>query len=170
MKLTKERKIYAGLFVLAACAFAGDQLFSGPKEAAASVDAAVVATAQAAPAAAGATKPNPHSANTTQLAQRLRALDHEEALSASALSDPFKLSKTWDGAALAQGDGSISSFIQRHRLTAVMVSGVRGSAIIDGELVRVGQSLEGFKLVEVSTKSAMFERNKQIARLTLTDN
>ena len=68
-------------------------------------------------------------------------------------------------------DGRAFTFGQRHRLTAVMVSGARGgSAIIDGQLIKVGQSLEGFKLIEVSTRSATFEYNKQIARLTLTDN
>jgi hypothetical protein len=169
MKLTKERKIYAGLLVLAACAFIGDQVFSGPTEAAASADVAV-ATAPAAKPLAPAAEPI-RSTITTRLAQRLRALDHDQALSATALSDPFKLSKTWGSGSGSPADGQAWSFSQRHRLTAVMVAGARGgSAILDGELIRVGQSLDGFKLIEVSTQSATFECNKQLARLTLTDN
>lgn len=168
MKLTKERKIYGGLFLVALCALIGDQVFSGPSRAAAA-DSEVVASApvHTAPAAT----PVAHSAITNQLAQRLRTLDHDQALSASALSDPFKVSKIWDGAADGPTVNRIWAFNQRHHLTAVMVSGARGgSAIIDGELVRLGQSLEGFKLIEVSTRSATFECNKQLARLTLTDN
>jgi hypothetical protein len=170
MKLTKERKIYVGLFVLAAGAFLGDQLFSGPNAASADVEPAAVATARPASSPASASV-SPRAAMTVQLAERLRTLDHDQALSATALSDPFKLSKSWDGLSDAPADGQAWSFSRRHRLTAVMVSGARGgSAIIDGQLVAVGQSLEGFKLVEVSTRSATFEHDKQIARLTLTDN
>ena len=170
MKLTKERKIYAGLFVVAACVFVGDQIFSGPKEAAASTDQAVVATARPPHAAPPASTASTHSRITNQLAQRLRTLDHDQALSATALSDPFKLSKAWDNGSDALADGRAWSFNQKHHLTAVMVSGGRGTAIIDGQLVRLGQSIDGFKLVEVSTKSAVFECNKQIARLVLADN
>ena len=45
MKLTKERKIYAGLVVVAACALIGDLVFSGPQQAAANADVAMVAPA-----------------------------------------------------------------------------------------------------------------------------
>lgn len=170
MKLTKERKIYAGLFLVAVCAFIGNEVFSGPSEASAA-DAAPVASAPVRTAAPAAPTVSQHSAMTDQLAQRLRTLDHDEALSASAVSDPFKLSKSWEGASDGPTDNRVWAFNQRHHLTAVMVSGARGgSAIIDGELVRVGQSLEGFKLIEVSTRSATFECNKQIARLALSDN
>jgi hypothetical protein len=168
MKLTKERKIYAGLFIVAACAFAGDQIFSGPKEAAANADVAVV-TARPAPAAT-ATAVSNHTLITTELAQKLRALDHDQALSAAPLSDPFTLSKTWETSD-ASVDGRLSGFNQRHHLTAVMVGGAReSSAIIDGQLVRVGQSIDGFKLIEVSRTSATFECHKQLARLVLADN
>jgi len=167
MKLTKERKIYAGLFLVALCALVGDQIFSGPS-AASAADTEPVASATVHAAAPAVTQ---HSAIIKQLAQRLRTLDHDEALSASAVSDPFKLSKSWESASDGPTDNRVWAFNQRHHLTAVMVSGARGgSAIIDGDLVRVGQSLEGFKLIEVSTRSATFECNKQLARLALADN
>ena len=51
-----------------------------------------------------------------------------------------------------------------------MVGNARGSsALIDGQLVRVGQSIEGHTLVEVTTRSAIFECNKQVVRLAMSD-
>jgi hypothetical protein len=172
MKLTKERKIYAGLFVAAACALIGDQLFSGSQPVPASAVAAIVASAEphkaAAPVIAAS---SPRSATLVGLAQKLRNLDHDQVLSASALSDPFQMPKGWDNASDSPADNRVATFSQRHHVSALMVSGARGgSAIIDGQPVRVGQSLDGFKLVEVSTKSAVFEWNKQVARLVLPDN
>jgi hypothetical protein len=180
MKLTKERKIYVGLFVLAAAAFVGDQLFSGPSHPEASAEAALVvpAAARTAAIASISTAKERASASLEQggsslrLAEKLAAVDREQALSTTELSDPFQTAKSWD-APQVSSDNRPAAFAQRHKLTAVMVSSARNggeSAIIDGELVRVGQSLDGFRLIEVSTRSAVFECNKQLARLALADN
>ena len=50
-------------------------------------------------------------------------------------------------------------------LQAVIVAGPHSIANVDGVLVRVGESVKGYRLLEVHDRSAVFERNN--ARLTL---
>jgi hypothetical protein len=172
MKLTKERKVLVGILAVAGCALVWDQCFSGPEaDAPAGAEAALVAPvgapAKPAPTAMGSVEQTPP---LLRLTEKLQAVDREQQLSITPLSDPFKIPAAWTGpGAVFEGTGA--TFAQRHHLTAIMVSGARrGSAIIDGELVRVGQTLDGYKLVEVTTRSAVFECNQQVARLVLSDN
>lgn len=47
----------------------------------------------------------------------------------------------------------------RLNLQAVMVAGPQSIANVDGVMVRVGESINGYRLLEVAHRSAVFEKN-----------
>jgi hypothetical protein len=54
----------------------------------------------------------------------------------------------------------------RFQLNAVLAAGSNSIANVDGVMVRVGESVQGYRLVAVQDRSAVFEKNN--ARHTLT--
>ena len=44
-------------------------------------------------------------------------------------------------------------------LNAVLVAGAHSMANVDGVMVRVGESVQGYRLLEVQDRSAVFEKN-----------
>jgi hypothetical protein len=54
----------------------------------------------------------------------------------------------------------------RLKLNAVLAAGSDSIANVDGVMVRIGESVQGYRLVAVSDRSAVFEKNN--AKVTLT--
>ena len=48
-------------------------------------------------------------------------------------------------------------FHQNHHLTGVMIAGPRAFAVVDGNMVAVGQSVEGVKLASVTQRAATWQ-------------
>jgi hypothetical protein len=169
MKWTKERKIYGGLLALGVVALIVDRLSGGPKDAAAQEDAAA---ALVAPNAAGKTAPPKTSRMADAamlaradlgLAERLRAATNGQLVSDKSVVDVFRPSRKWAGDAGGSGAAHPMSEAERykaaHRLTAVMMSGRGSRAIVDGTPLRLGESLDGFKLLSVDPGRAVLGRN-----------
>src|SRR5207248_1245566 len=76
------------------------------------------------------------------LAQRLRNTGKAQSLKVDEITDPFR--------ATAAAEQSGENFKTNHSLMAIMVSGRGGSAIISGKCVRVGQSVDGYKLESIA--------------------
>ena len=170
MKWTKERKIYGGLLALGVVALVVDRLSGGPKEAAAQQEDAA---ALVAPNVAGKSAPSKTArisdagavlarANIS-LAERLRAATSGQLVSDKSVVDVFRPSPKWAGAAAGGGDAHVLSDAERfklaHRLTAIMMSGRGSRAIVDGTPLRLGESLDGFRLLSVDPARAILGRN-----------
>ncbi|UCG33114.1 MAG: hypothetical protein JSU68_00495 [Phycisphaerales bacterium] len=54
-----------------------------------------------------------------------------------------------------------------HRLEAVLVAGSSSMAVVNGQTVYLGESLDGFALVSVEDRSAVFERGEERVTLIL---
>jgi hypothetical protein len=167
MKWTKERKIYGGLLALGVVALVIDRLSGGPKEAAAQEDAAALV----APNVAGKSAPskNARTADAAMLAradlglaERLRAATNGHLVSDKSVVDVFRASAKWAGDS-GVGTSHVMTDAERfkaaHRLTAVMMSGHSSRAIVDGTPLRLGESLDGFKLLSVDPGRAVLGRN-----------
>lgn len=170
MKVNKQQKILGCVLVIGAIALCSDRLFflkSGP---AATESAAASASEYAvAPAAASAapTKTTPITASTPvasvqniTLSQRLR--NAAAAQTNRPLKDAFAFSSAWGNGSDADNAAPASAsagevFKQSHRLTGVLSSNGRAVAMVDGKLVPVGQSVDGYRLVSISHRSATFE-------------
>ena len=88
------------------------------------------------------------------------------------MRDPFSLPASWPD----NGDGSggkgldaAATFIGTHRLTAVVIDGRESYAVLDDRFLVPGQSVDGFVLLSVGDRSAVFERDGRRITLELVD-
>jgi hypothetical protein len=170
MKLSRERKAYAGMLLLGLLALGTDRFiighpstagadeYSAQPEAAPAVEAPIVPdgpveTAQSA---------RPQTLSVGQRLVQFAGTDPEREL-----SDLFQLPPGWrpqhhEPQVLRPSGQFLSPAeqFQRRKLTGVLVETTglgRRQAIVDGQAILLGQSLDGFRLVEVTQKSAVFE-------------
>ncbi len=57
-------------------------------------------------------------------------------------------------------NGEPATSTRRLKLQAVMVAGPKSIANVDGTMVRIGDQIYGYRLVEVHERGAVFEKNK----------
>ena len=105
------------------------------------------------------------------VAQRLNELWPSRELNIAGARDPFSLPASW-----ADGDDegarrpkAAAEFLNVHRLTAVVIDGHRSRAFIDDHFASIGDEIDGFELVEVEARSAVFERDGTQVTLWLLD-
>jgi hypothetical protein len=109
------------------------------------------------------------------LAQQLCELADDRLLDATRVPDAFLAPVGWlpveSGpiAAAHEGSADAARFAARHTLTAVLVAGPRSHAVLDGEILLIGHSVEGFRLVDVRTRSAEFRSDHETVTLRLAD-
>ncbi len=157
MKLTKERKVFVGVLVVAVAALLMDQVFFAPASVSAGTVPPADASAGAAPTVlaedAGAA---PKTGSLAPIARRVR----ETGVEGHTLSDAFSIPESWGGIAASAGtDGVEEPGIDPARalsLSAVL-PGASGLAIINGHSVRVGEVVPGtgYRLISVRTGSAV---------------
>lgn len=184
MQLTKQQKIVGALLVLAVVAFGIDRWVIGTDD-----DLAVSAPAagrhagatrratarQARPLTVPATSaPEASLGSIASLATRLSCIAAAENLNLDRVRDAFRPPAAWVGTTRAVTPDEIALAargFQNRKLTAVIMrNSGRGVAIVDQRTVSVGQSLDGFVLVAVKERSAVFRRGGQRVELRLPDD
>ena len=55
------------------------------------------------------------------------------------------------------------------KLTATLRAGQRSMANVSGRIIKLGETINGYKLVKVDERSAVFVKNKQRRQLTIDD-
>lgn len=166
MAVTKQQKILGGVLALGLCAVGADQLFlqgGGPTAA----NAAAATTLPAGPASgtdADGTGTRPDTkpgldvlAGHAELADRLSDLAQTRALSADSMRQAFAPDTAWvrQDASVGRGDppDPQDRFTDVYTLEAVMASADGDAAVVNGRLLKVGQKLSGFTLVEVTMQT-----------------
>jgi len=156
--MTARRKAFIALLGIGMIALAADQLIPTSENPADEPDAEL-AVAQA-PAA----KKAPTAASTPaspSLSQRIaRAL--ERSTGANETRDIFLVPLAWIGPqkveqVIAAPAPRTPRFDEKHRLTALVVAGDRSGALIDGMMIKVGESIDGYRLMSVANNVAVFE-------------
>ena len=169
MKVTKQQKVYAGLLVLGLIALVLDRCVFTPSSADASDQASDLLIAK--PAQTRTESPAPaHKASATApagnpVALKLTQLSESMHLPGTAVKDAFCPAPTWSGGNTAGPGAEVRSFEQSHTLIGVMLGGASAAAMVDGKLVRVGQSIDGYKLLSVSKGKAVFQSGEITATL-----
>jgi hypothetical protein len=185
MALSKQRKAYVAILLVAAGFLTADRFILGtgatvPATAAAEPLslAKSVSNTTGAPAAQIAQQPGtPASSLPQSLATRLERLRDSAAdalVEASPqLIDPFTsppalaaIPAMLPAEQAALVDNKAEEFSRMHRLTAVMRSAADSSAVIGGRIYRVGDSLDGLTLIEIDRRSATFVGENDL-RVTL---
>jgi hypothetical protein len=165
MQLTKKHKVYGAVMGLCAIALLVDQLVPGPARATAETSAAsasdLVVPAEARGAGrAGATEQPPLWSRSV-IADRLETVAGEHRVAVADVTDAFRPSALWmpETPMVVHGDENEAAYRFRtgHRLTAVMNTADGGCAIVDGKGLFIGHQVDGFTLVSVGDRSAVFE-------------
>ena len=179
MKLSRERKFFVIICALALVALVVDRTMLSEASAgdnAGGDPSALLVAPSGTPTARGSSKgsnrtgqPTPSAAAISdmlaQMAERNRRLLEQT-------PDAFQPGSGWVTPDLAQpappdADVRVETFAKR-RVTSLVAGGRgRGGAMVDGRMVHVGQSLDGFTLVSVDSQSAFFEGRSVRVRLSL---
>lgn len=156
MKLTRKQGIYASVLLVALGALGIDAFSDGADSAAASTE-----TSYTAPKREPVTAKVP--AGPSQLAARLAQAVQAGALApgsageragvADPFADPQWLSSSAPGATTSvAGDQGI-------RLTSILQTGKTRVAMMDGQLVSVGQSHRGYRVLAIAAREVTLERD-----------
>jgi hypothetical protein len=167
MTLTKRQKVLVAVFVVGSAALLVDRVWLRPK--AASADSPTGSGANA-----SSTASSPSSGVTpdkSSVAQHLDSLWPEREPNFADVRDPFCLPSSWSG---VQKDGSgatgdpTAAFVATHPLSAVLAEGRVSYALVGDRLLTPGQEIDGFKLVSVGDRFAVFEGRGARVVLKLT--
>jgi hypothetical protein len=164
MLIEKKHKIYAGLIGAALAAWAVDANFLRPGEAGPQAAAGASAPKQQDQPALSLAAPHaPEDAAVTSkwLADRLTVWGRQNSSDAERQRDVFAAPQSWSRqltapVATQPTNTTALSFQRDHHIAAVIVNSKGGSILIDGRLVRVGQSIGGCKLTAVGPGRADF--------------
>ena len=179
---TKRQKILLGVLGLALTVFLADRVYlgmspAGPAQAEASEVAdtmgvlpdRVAALSRGEAATIGTGRPE------SELVKRLDAVRAAHLVQLEEVTDVFRPSQAWAGPA-PQTETPVNSdeiradeFAQDHRLEAAVVSSKGSIAIVNGWCLKIGQELDGFKLVSVGRDSVVFVSGAARATLRLAE-
>lgn len=174
MPLNKERKVLLGLLGSAGLILAADQILLGPPQGASASQ--TPATSQPTPTPA----PPPIDSTEGRDAKiemasvpvelvdtwnaRLREATTDNPLAAD-IADPFRAVEHFEP------ETSVlmtpQAFQEQHKLSSIMTGGDIGVAMINGKPVRLGQTVEGYRLIRVNDRSVEFRAGEEIVRLVL---
>ena len=180
-KLSRERKVIIGILGVALAGLAADRLFfssglTGPAEASAAagefaVDASLEALVEEIDAEP-ALIPERTESITATLAGQFEEYARQGSPDVTGLSDVFRPSDSWlqtsdapDG--VARTISAADEFGVSHTLSAVIMSRSNPGAVVNRQLITIGQEIDGFVLVSVNERSAIFEARDEQAILTL---
>lgn len=186
VELSAKRTFLFGLAALGAAALIADRVLlgggsvTGPAEAQASYEKGAVE------AGAGVSRTDTSTGTAVRrsgarpdspLLHRMKELPEADDYPRVAGLNAFKPPEAWlpepvevvEEEPEPEPDRRAENFAAMHRLTAVM-SGPSGDlAVIGGQTIRLGQSLDGFTLVAVDSRSAIFREGDVEVTLTLPE-
>jgi len=180
MTLSRSRTIVLAVLALAVTALLVDRLVLAPS-AGGPARARAASTAEGSPSGTGeASSPAPATSPQAdpgpRLADSLEAVAEPCELDPDRLRDGFVPAKAWleelvepppEAEASEPQTSPATRFAERHTLTSVILTSHSGSAVIDGKVVPVGQTIDGFRLIRLSRRSAVFEGDGEEVALHL---
>jgi len=170
MNLTKRQKMLSAVFLLGLVGLVADRTIlrpqGGPSAASAqsvSETPSAVGPSDSVPAADSAAAP-------ATVAERLNRLLSGPTASPDELRNPFSMPPSWSGTGATTAEkppDTTDVFLRKHQLKAVVMQGQEACAQIDDSFLVPGQSVDGFKLLSVNERTAVFEREGKQAILEL---
>jgi hypothetical protein len=170
MSLSKRQKTLSAVFLIGLVALVADRTIfrpqGGPR--AASADPRPVSVGSAGSSSNLSASQTP----PVTVAQRLSKLAGGPEAGSEELRDPFSLPPFWSDTT-AGNEGRIAEagggFARRHQFRAMAVRQGQSGALVDDSFLVPGQALDGFTLIWVGSRSALFERDGKQVKLHLVD-
>ena len=66
--------------------------------------------------------------------------------------------------------GMPETALSEHQLSSTLRAGKNSMIIVDGRVIRLGEKFNGYKLIAVHERAAIFLKNQKQSRLTLDNN
>ncbi len=170
MNMTKRQKTLLVVFFIGLSALVADRTFLRPQGGATAASAGLLQPAQ---------HPVLPTDNIPTLAEppvrpgAIKRLSHmwpNQDIAVEQMRDPFSLPSSWSdkvGDDNVRLSTAVARFISGHQLTAVVVDGRESYVLVNDRLLAPGQCLDGFMLVAVGDRSAVFEQDGKRAVLEL---
>ncbi len=182
MTASRSRKIIFVILTVAVAALVVDRLVlapsaTGPKQAGAATPGVPEASETSPSPSPGAEAPAETSSGP-RLAERLQTVADRFELDPTALRDGFVPSETWledlveapppsEPKTAPNPHAAADAFAENHTLTSVIMTSQGGSAVVDGKVVPVGRTIDGFRLVRLTRRTAVFEADGEEVELSL---
>jgi hypothetical protein len=178
MKLTRSQKASFAVLAVAVGAFVVDRTFFSP----ATADAAAPARSAVAEVVAGGISKieNAVTADVSASVEGLISakLKSIPGVNVNQVRDAFAPSAKWMDAhrppppamtASPERSSGAAEFVNAHKLTAVMAgrAGAGGDALVDGKVIHVGGKIGDWRLVSLTSRSAVFTADNARATLLL---
>ena len=168
MTLTKRQKTLLSVFGLGVIALVADRTILRPQGGPAAASASQSSDAERPSGGAPASEDQPP---PIDMADRLAALWSGQEPDLEQARNPFALPATWfatGGEALDRAPDAVRRFIRTHRLTAIGMQAGESYVMVDDQFLVPGRRIDGFTLVSVAERSALFECEGRQAVLELT--
>ena len=165
MNLTQRQKTLLAVVLVGLVGLVVDRTILRPQG---GPQAASAEAATDAPAAGAA--PDQNTPARRPLAERLNDLLAGAPSGPNDVRDPFCLPATWSGTggvAAERAPDAVRVFLGKHQLKAVLIQGGVSCAQVDDSYLSPGEYLDGFKLISVDQRSAVFECQGKQAVLEL---
>jgi len=172
MALNKRQKMSVGVLAIGLVALLVDRMYVLPQSAPAGQAAPADEYTVTATADRAAVPPPVSAPADLTVAAKLDAAWSDNNPHSDEPRDLFSLPSSWPTTRRSQETPrptvtAGSAFAARHRLEAITVDPQGKRALIDDKLLRLGETLEGFRLVAIDTESVAFERDGQHIQLEL---
>ena len=175
-KLSKQRKISLSVLGLLLLALVADRYVLSPEQVDADPSSAesLSGGAASAPLLDDSWLVDQNVQRGESLAVRLDGLAGERGYRGRFMPDAFAPSKQWIGeeevefVEPAPKADRAQRFIDNHQMTAVMAIGSGGYVSVNGEQLQIGQSIDGFTLISLGGRSAIFKSGDFVAELELS--
>jgi hypothetical protein len=157
MKITRQQKIYGAVLGLALAAWGIDAAASGKDSAVrpAAPGAGAGGNPAKSPVIAGRTAEGLPSQSVAVFSAKLQTfVDADGNLPET--RDAFRPSELWISDAGRGKDVTVQAFLQAHQLKTVISSDRIKAVVVDSSLLKLGDEIDGFRLVEISSMSARF--------------
>ncbi len=176
MKLTKQRKIGLITLALSLVGVVVDRVFMLPQSATAKQTSSTGQTTQVVLALDTSTGIDSNSVTPNEeLAERLKALWTDREFDPAMTKDVFSLPESWgvdpnapsDTQNTAPKPDPAAKFAETHKLNAIVVNSQGSRIMIDTRFLKIGEELDGFRLVKIDEDSVSFEAEDQVIVLKL---
>ncbi len=172
MELSRERKIFIGIFGTAIAALGIDRGLFGPSEAAAASPSGMAQITLADPVEEGASVQTGGVGRTISIfAERLQTLGGDGAVDPMTSGDAFSVPASWLEVEASEQETSTPKTPPGPptlRVTSVMPTKSGGIAIVEGRTYRQGEAIGDFVLETVEARSIILRRGDRLYRVELS--
>jgi hypothetical protein len=162
MNMTKRQKTLLVIFFIGLAALTADRTFLRPQGGASAASADTLPPAQGSVLLSDNIPTLADQPARPGVMERLHRMWSNQDITVEQMRDPFSLPASWSDKVTndtVRLPNDAARFVRGHQLTAVVVDGRESYVLVNDQLLVPGQCIDGFTLVAVGDRSAVFEQD-----------